>query len=468
MNLRSNIPPMVIGPDTMRDRATAVRRFLGTWRRGSNAPISVTSAVLVFAVSGLTTLALVSLGVVYFARRTATDEAIRDSRRLTEVVGRSLIEPALGDGLVTGSPAAVAAMDEIVRHRVIGSSIVRVKLWSQDGTIVYSDEPRIVGQRFSLGQDEVEAFATDSAAADLSDLTRPENAYERVYDKLLEVYFPVHTPNGTGLLFETYLPYDSVTESGDQIWRNFLPTLIAGLIVLELVQLPLAWSLARRLRRGQDERELLLRRAVESSERERRVIAGELHDGAVQDLVGQSYRLVATADALAGVAPAASVQSIREAAAQARHTVQELRSLLVDLYPPNLRSEGLESALGDLAAPLRARGLSVIVSAPPGMRLPEDTEQLLYRAAREALRNVLQHANSANVTVLVERDRYGSRLVVTDDGRGFALSDREEHRATGHMGLELIENLVRDGGGQFRIGPGEHGGTEFWVEVPVP
>ena len=130
------------------------------------------------------------------------------------------------------------------------------------------------------------------------------------------MYVPVATPNGTRLLFEAYLPYASVSVSGDQIWLKFLPALVAGLVVLELAQLPLAWTLARGLRRRQDERELLLTRAMEASERERRLIAAELHDGAVQDLLGQSYHLVAIADRLTGPALDPTAQVIRDAAAQ--------------------------------------------------------------------------------------------------------------------------------------------------------
>ena len=446
-------------------RAKSQRRR--RWNRDSDSPVSVTSAVLVFALSGLTTLALVSAGVVYFARRTATDEAIRDSRRLTEVVGRGLIEPALDDAILSGDASAVARLDEVVRARVVGESIVRVKLWTRDGVVVYSDESRIVGQQYELATDEIEAFADNAAAAGLSDLGRPENVYERTYHKLLEVYLPVHTPGGATLLFEAYLPYASVTGSGDQIWRNFMPTLVAGLVVLELVQLPLAWSLARRLRRRQDERELLLRRTVEASERERRVIAGELHDGAVQNLVGQSYRLVAAADRLTGVAPDEDVRLIRDAAAHTRSTVQELRSLLVDLYPPNLRTEGIEPALSDLAAQLRGKGIAVTISAPPGLRLPDEAERLLYRAAREAFRNVLQHANASRVEVTLEAGPASARVTVEDDGHGFSASERAKHRSEGHLGLDLIENLVRDSGGHFSIGPGVGGGTCFDVEVPV-
>ena len=440
------------------------------WRRSnreSDLPVSVASSLLVFAISGLTTLALVSAGAIYFARRTATDEAIRDSRRLTEVVARAVIEPALADALLTGDPGAVARLDKVVPGRVVDDSFVRVKIWSREGVVVYSDEARLIGQQYELAEDEVEAFANNVAAAEVSDLERPENVYERGYDELLEVYFPVHTPGGTALLFEAYLPYASVSRSSDEIWKSFLPALVAGLAILEVFHLPLAWSLARRLRRRQVERELLLRRVVEASDRERRVIAGELHDGAVQDLVGESYRLVATADRLAGIAPEEAVEVIREAAARTRSTVQGLRSLLVDLYPPNLRSQGLEPALFDVAAPLRAKGVEVSISVDPTKGLSEDAERLLYRAAREALRNVLQHANARRVEVSLAMTPVLARLTIADDGQGFAPAVRAERRAAGHLGLDLVESLVHDAGGRFSLGPGEDGGTSFELEVPV-
>lgn len=69
-------------------RADFGRGFLGlhfprVWRRNPDAPVSVASSVLGFALSGLAALALVTVGVIYYARDTATDEAIRDSIRLS-------------------------------------------------------------------------------------------------------------------------------------------------------------------------------------------------------------------------------------------------------------------------------------------------------------------------------------------------------------------------------------------------
>lgn len=449
-------------------RAIAARASLPWHRRKRRErPVSVLSAVLIFAGSGLAALALVSAGVLLLVRQTATDEAIADARRVTEAVGRGVIVPALSDDLA-GNPAAMARLDSTVRANVLGPDVVRVKLWAADGEILYSDEPRLLGQRFALAADEVEAFRLGRAAAEVSDLSRPENLYERGWSKLLEVYLPVQTPGGQTLLFEAYLPYGQISASGDAIWRSFLPVLIAGLVVLELVQLPLAWSLARRLRRRQEEREGLLQRAMEASQRERRIIAGELHDGAVQELVAHSYQLAATAGRLEARAPE-DAAALREASDRARATVQELRTLLVDLYPLNLQSAGLEAALEDLAVPLRARGLAVTLAVAPGFGAPPEVEQLLYRAAREALRNVLEHAGARGVQVALTTADGRAALSVTDDGAGFDESRRAARRAGGHLGLDLLEALVRDAGGSCRLEREAASGlTRLAVELPLP
>jgi hypothetical protein len=257
--------------------------------------VSVASAVLVFAVSGLAALALVTLGVLYAVRRTATEEATSEARRVTEAVGNGVIAPALDDGILTGDPAAIATLDQVVRRQVLGEGIVRVKLWNPDGTIVYSDEPRLVGRKFELEDEEQSAFVTSKINANLSDLTRPENAFESRFGKLLQVYFPVRAPDGSPLLFEAYLPYDTITSNSQEIWRRFLPAFLAGLLVLEVTQVPLAYSLARRLRRGQDERESLLQRTIQASDRERRQIASDCTT-APSGPHRHSYQLAAIAD----------------------------------------------------------------------------------------------------------------------------------------------------------------------------
>jgi signal transduction histidine kinase len=93
-------------------------------------------------------------------------------------------------------------------------------------------------------------------------------------------------------------------------------------------------------------------------------------------------------------------------------------------------------------------------------------DELLYRACQEILRNVEKHAAATTVHVVVRRDGDRAVLEVRDDGRGFIVEDAAQARAEGHMGMEILADLVRDAGGELTIGPGEDGGgTVVRVEV---
>src|SRR5689334_24076562 len=124
-----------------------------------------------------------------------------DAKRTTRLVGTGVVQPELTDGLLRRDPAAIARVDRIVRGRVTSDPIVRVKIWSPDGTIVYSDEPRLIGDHFALGADEREVIENGGVDAEISDLDKPENRYEVRDRKLLEVYMPVHTTSGKPLMF---------------------------------------------------------------------------------------------------------------------------------------------------------------------------------------------------------------------------------------------------------------------------
>jgi signal transduction histidine kinase len=333
-------------------------------------------------------------------------------------------------------------------------------LWAENGRIVYSDEQRLVGRRYPLGSSERRTLRSGGVEAEISDLSHPENVFETRYGKLLEVYLPVHTPDGVPLLFETYQPLSTVTARGNRIWRTFAPAALGALLLLWLAQLPLAASLARRLREGRREREVLLERLVEVSEQERLRIAADLHDGVVQDLAGVALSLAVEAERLPpenGLRP-----GLQDAAATTRSAMRRLRSLIVEIYPPNLETVGLAPALADLVSQLERRGVEVAVSIPD-VRLPSQTEAVFYRTAQEALRNVARHAKASRVELLVERDPGIDRLVVDDDGVGI---QPDADAGEGHVGLRIMSDTARAAGGRFLIEPRGAGGTRVTVEVP--
>src|SRR5438309_3467252 len=148
---------------------------------------SVATSVTQFVLAGLAAVVLISAGTIYVVRRNATREAISQAREVAGIDGHALAEPNLSDGLVNGDAGARARIDGIVRQRILSDRVVRVKVWTSEGRIIYSDEPRLVGRTFDLGAGERSALRSGKVAADLSNLDEPENRFERPYHKLLEV-----------------------------------------------------------------------------------------------------------------------------------------------------------------------------------------------------------------------------------------------------------------------------------------
>jgi len=416
-----------------------------------------------FALAGLAVLAVFGAGALLALRSLGHTEALRDARQFATLAGQGVVEPAIAPGLLGGDREAIAAVDRIVQERVLGERVVRVKIWSRDGHVLYSDEPRLIGSRYPLDDAKLDVLRTGRTQAELSDLTGPENRFEQGQGSLYEVYLPVRAPDGTPLLFETYQRTSSVASTGRRIWMPFAALLLASLGLLWLVQVPLAWRLDRKLRRTQQAREALLVHAVEASTDERRRIAAELHDGPVQELAGLSYSLSAAAQT--ETSPTAR-ETLDGAAAGTRDSMRQLRSLLVEIHPPNLRASGLQAAMADLLAPLQARGIDTELTVEPGIGLDEEAERLVYRAAAEALRNVQRHAEATRVRVAVTRGGGHVRLEVTDDGRGFAPGERERRREEGHVGLSLLEELAARAGGGLEIRSAPDEGTTFRLELP--
>ncbi|MFN2536782.1 MAG: sensor histidine kinase [Mycobacteriales bacterium] len=413
-------------------------------------PVRVGRAVTTFLVSGLAVLTVVALVLAVSQHRQATAEAIRDARALTNLEATDVVGPLLSDAALVPGPAQ-DRLDAVVRSRVLGTQIVRVKIWDRTGTIRYSDDHDLIGVRFGLPPDELAVLQGGRAKAEVTDLDEPENRDEQPFGKLLQVYQGVRTPTGTRLLFETYQPYSVITVASRRLWLSSLPVLLGGLVLLYVVQAPLAYRMASRLRAAQDEREGLLLSTLAASDRERATIAADLHDGVVQGLAGASYTLDAQ--------PTPDVA--RRTAADLRRWVRELRSLVVTITPPALHAQGLAASLSDLGATLELRGLAVQVDVED-VRASEAVESLVYRTAQEAARNVVRHASASHVWLSLTRAPLV--LTVRDDGIGLSAEDSPLRR--GSVGLELLRALAEAQGATLTVTGTEGTGTSVRLEVP--
>jgi signal transduction histidine kinase len=195
---------------------------------------------------------------------------------------------------------------------------------------------------------------------------------------------------------------------------------------------------------------------------ERNRLARELHDSVTQKLFGVTL----TAESAATVIerdPSEARQQLQRLQQLAREAMEELRSLIFELRPPEVETEGLATALRKHVDVLqRVHDVEINVDCETAPRDAADAEVL--RIAQEALQNALRHAGADRVDVRLTADNGHLLLAVADDGAGFDPADPSLRSQ--HLGLTSMEERARALGGRLTIAsrPGE--GTTVTLEVP--
>jgi len=197
---------------------------------------------------------------------------------------------------------------------------------------------------------------------------------------------------------------------------------------------------------------------------ERNRLALELHDVVSQKL----FSVVLTAEAAAGqmdrdlVAARAQLERLRDLT---REALDELRSLIFGLRPPELERDGLEGTLRKEVEMLaRTRGTDIELAVASGFSTGGgDCDLAVLRIAHEALNNAVRHAHAEHVTVRLAQDDGTIVVEVSDDGIGFD-PDAPDIRSR-HLGLTSMEERARELNGRLRIKSSPGAGTTVRIEL---
>jgi two-component system NarL family sensor kinase len=254
------------------------------------------------------------------------------------------------------------------------------------------------------------------------------------------------------------LPHPSRSNNGA---LSFVLVQAAYLSWLGLALVLLSWLLARRdaaVRLLSDQRQRLVAEALTAEERERRQLAQDLHDGAIQNLLAARHDLDLAANAVPG-----GPESRAHAAITA--TLAELRGTVADLHPYLLEQAGLAAAIGQAARAAAARGgfeLQLDVSdAEPGAN-----DRAILRCTSELLANIVRHSGARHVSVALQRGEDSDRIRVRDDGIGFDPVAATATVRAGHIGLASLRERAEALGGALRLDSAPGAGTVATVTIP--
>ncbi len=403
---------------------------------------------------GMSAVVALTLGV-FIPRQVEQHLIDGEFRSLTRIAGdladQGMIPPDTDD------PEAMAALDRAIRGSLIGSDIVRVKIWLPDGTIAYSDEPELIGRNFPLSDDVKEVF-NGRLHDEFVNVSDPENAYERDLPPLREFYVPVTGDAGSVVIFGAYHLAEQIETTVGNIQRYVWTSITVGIGLLAIFIAILIIVNGRAITHRRRLAEKLFGDLVRAQADEHTRIIGALHDDIGQSLYRVHYGL----------------EDLRSRVAFDSPIAEDLDYLgtLVGSIDGSLRAElrllrygtGEELALGpaldELAEVTEMESeLSVVVKVDKDCDLSPTARVALFRAAREAVTNTRKHAVASLVEIRVYREGTDVRLDVFDDGVGIIEDEG--------LGLTTTRERLEAIGGGLRVRTPRTGGTLFAAWMPV-
>jgi diguanylate cyclase (GGDEF)-like protein len=332
--------------------------------------------------------------------------ALASARQSAVLTARSVVAPHITRAQLEQGLTArqLSDLDREVGTGLKSAGITRIKLWSRDGRVVYSDDRALVARRFP-GSDELDEALAGEIASEVSHLDKAENVAERSDGELLEVYVPLRIDGSVGGAFEMYLPYRPVLASIRHDVLKLGLALTLGLLLLWATLFRLVATASKRLRRQSEEnRHLALHdsltglpnRTLFLDRLEQAILAGKRTAAEVGVLILDIDRFKEINDTLghgAGDYLLSQVEPrirpvLREGDTIARFGADEFAVLLPQLDSPETATSVARRLRHALDQPILIEDLPLAVEATVGIAVsPEhgDSAALLVRRADVAL-----------------------------------------------------------------------------------
>jgi signal transduction histidine kinase len=448
-----------------------------------------------FLLASLIILVTGMVGIGAWVGQQIESEVIHQTAAYTALYVSSVVEPNLQE--LAKSDAITlehqAMLDKLLNETSQGQHITAIKVWNTSGRVVYATDKANLGLMLPIDSELARALR-GWVAADISNLDKPENAFDHDRgQRRLETYAPVrHT--GTNQIIAAIEYYQTVTDLDRAIasaqQRSWL---LVGAVTVGMYLLLAGFvrRLSDTIRQQQGElgaqvvqlKELLAQnqelhervhraaqRTTALNERFLRRISAELHDGPAQDL-GLALLRLDNLEPASVMAPAAQPPSppadFRVVQGALQNALKEIRAISGGMGLPELENVTLaETVTRAVRAHERRTGTTVALTTnalPERVALP--LKITVYRLIQEALSNAYRHAGGAGQQIRVEAAADVLQLVISDEGPGF--DTRLKLEPDEHLGLVGMRERVESLGGWFKVESAPGQGARVVAKLPL-
>ena len=225
------------------------------------------------------------------------------------------------------------------------------------------------------------------------------------------------------------------------------------------------------LRESEKDLRSLSSQLLDAQERERRQVAGDLHDNIWQTLNAIKFDIDDLLSRQAEGTPPGSDKSIERLNSNIRNAVDTIRTMQGGLWPPVLDDIGVLATITWFSREFEKNHAGITLGKKIGVteeEVPPRLKIVIYRVMQEALKNVALHSGASRVLISLRKDGERIEFTINDNGAGFDI-ERIVFRTKPwiRFGLVAMRERIEYSGGTFDVRSGRGTGTTVWASWPI-
>lgn len=374
-------------------------------------------------------------------------------------------------------PPVPANLDLAIRNIMNDVNAVRINIYNQNGIVVFSTLHGMLGRDESDNKRFMYAINGRVASKLFYHESLNPFASSSEYDNLIETYMPIHSNQAASIsgVFEIYTDVSPMVVQAEH--ARWIVTL--GVILIMVLLYAFHVFMVRRaavtiaqqqevLRERSRTLEMLSAQLMNTDENERRRIAVDLHEGVAQTLGAAKLYLETAGEIQASASPATDKELLGRTIQIIQESIQEVRTLAMDLRPTTLDEFGLTKTIDWLCNEFNSMYTNIQLECRVDVDekdVPAPLKTILYRVIKDGLNNIGIQGLADHVLLAISRANDTLQLTMEDN----AVAYHPENTGTGteqNIALSSVRERIVLSGGSFKLASNRKGGTVMIAEWP--